>query len=97
MTRLTSVLAVATITVACGGSPQTTGDEAAPATAADRQTQAPAPPPDTTPQQTSAPAQPGAAERPDVLPATASPLALVGLAGLASLGAAFGVRVLRRD
>jgi hypothetical protein len=100
MTRgtLSSLLAVATVTVACGGSPQTTGDQAAPATAVSQEAQAPATPTETTPPpQAPAPAQSTAAGRPDVLPATASPLALIGLIGLASLGAAFGMRMRRRE
>jgi hypothetical protein len=99
MTRrtLTSLLAVATMTIACGGAPETTEDEIASTSPSGQEVTAPATtdtpaseqPPEA--QQSTA----AAADRPDALPSTASPLALIALGGLLSLGGALGIRMLR--
>ena len=100
MTRrtLTSLLAVATMTMACGGSPETTGDEIASTSPSGQEAAAPATPGTPAGEQPSSEAQQSttrAADRPDALPSTASPLALLALGGLLSLGGALGIRRLR--
>lgn len=96
---LTTIFAVATMTIACGGARETTDDEVGSTSrsvpqataAATAGTPAGEQQKPTEAQQRTA----GAADRPDALPSTASPLALIALGGLLSLGGALGVRLMR--
>jgi MYXO-CTERM domain-containing protein len=94
---ISTFIAVATMTAACSGSPQPSDDTTTGTTAVPEQQNASTPASATTPadvqQERTTPTT--SSERADVLPQTASPLPLIGLAGLLLLGAAFGLRARR--